>query len=85
MSNRSLIEINHDYTHEIQDHPEEFVKALVQYLRSGVVEERVNGHKQIFRGVAVFGMRHHSDPYEINWGGHKASYVVAPYKPKRGM
>lgn len=75
MSNRTLIEINHDNTHEIETRPEEFVAALTAYLRSGDVTRLPDG--VVFRGVRVLGIRHHSDPYSITWGGHREQYGKA--------
>jgi len=75
MSNRSLIEINHDHTHEIEKDPEKFVANLLHYLRAGALDRRL-GHdelsREVFRGVRVVGMRHHS--YSIRWGAVQDVY-----------
>ena len=70
MSNRSLIEINHDYWYTLKDDPEGFVMALRLYLGSANKDtaERLERF-----GIRVFGMRHHSYGFEINWGGIKVS------------
>ena len=70
MGNRSLVEINHDYTGEIKRDPEGFVRALTLYLQSGH-HLSARGLEQF--GVHVFGMKHHSDGYSIEWGGKKSS------------
>lgn len=70
MSNRSLVEFNHDYTGDIERDPEGFLQAILLYLRSGQAEEVSKGRREIFRGIRVFGMRHHSDGFAIEWGGH---------------
>src|SRR5262245_4811950 len=68
MSNRSLFEINHDYWHEIEARPEEFVKVLLYYLGNGdrKILERIPGR------LRCFGMRHHSEGFKIRWGAHCA-------------
>lgn len=67
MSNRSLIEINHDKVHAIEADHEGFVRALIDYLNSG---SRRDADPMKDFGATVFGMRHHSDPFHIEWGGH---------------
>jgi len=71
MSNRSLIEINHDYTHRIESEPLEFVRVVRECLRSGDFKRNDSELKNF--GLRVFGMRHHSDGFDINWGGKTAS------------
>lgn len=70
MSNRTLIEINHDFTHVIERHPEEFDCDIIRYLCNA---DQSNAERLLKYGIRVFGMRHHSDAFEINWGGIKAS------------
>ena len=66
MSNRSLIEINHDYAAVIGlNDPVDFKEALIRYLRSAN-QPHADDLKRF--GVRVIGMRHHSDPYRIKWG-----------------
>lgn len=63
MSNRTLIEINHDYARELRTPA--FLDALALYINSADRESR----EQLEQfGVRVFGMRHHSDGFEIRWG-----------------
>lgn len=66
MSNRTLIEINHDYCAEIKANPTQFMKAIVDRINSG-------GHAdtEIWPGVRAIAQRHHSDPYYIQWGGRE--------------
>lgn len=68
MSNRTLIEINHDFSGDIGRNPEAFLSALLSYLASASRDRvlELDGF-----GITVFGMRHHSDPYSIDWGSHK--------------
>lgn len=62
MSNRSLIEINHDYTHDLGA---DFMLALVRYLCSA--DKRTAGELERW-GVRVVGMRHHSDCFVVHEG-----------------
>jgi hypothetical protein len=66
MSNRTLIEINHDLSGVIERAPAGAVEhALLRYLRSASKE---NAAKLADYGIKVFGMRHHSEGFEIKWG-----------------
>lgn len=69
MSNRTLIEINHDCAHAIdRAGTGDFERALLRYLRSAGRDEA----KYLERyGVRVFGMRHHSEGFAIKWGCHE--------------
>lgn len=60
MSNRTLIEINHDYTSEMGGR---FLIALVQYMRSGSMS---SGNEDLEEfGVRIISQRHHSEKYHI--------------------
>lgn len=62
MSNRSLIEINHDV--DMTSMPD-FLKALAQYRCSACQETR----KDLERfGVRVISMRHHADKFYVKTG-----------------
>lgn len=63
MGNRSLIEINHDYADMIAKHPGQFLEAVLEHLRGGGTDAR-----ELFQGVRMLGMRHHTDGYTIKWG-----------------
>lgn len=67
MSNRSLIEINHDFSHLIEHDSEAFLLALGRYLRSGSTRNAVELERW---GVRVFGMRHHTEGFDIKWGSN---------------
>ena len=57
MSNRTLLEINHDLGAIIERDPEGFAAAIGMLLRSG------NPNRALERfGVSVGPTRHHSDP-----------------------
>lgn len=60
MSNRTLIEINHDFASDLGP---TFLDDLGRYLRSASREhaDRLRTH-----GVTVVGMRHHSSDYVIS-------------------
>lgn len=60
MSNRTLIEINHDYAHNIRDEPEHFAALMYRYLSSGS-PTRIAGYLHSHFGVTIGPMRHHSD------------------------
>lgn len=71
MSNRTLLEFNHDFGHRIADDPAPFLSALDDMIRGGPSDHNlpVLGHY----GVKWHGQRHHSDGFDIKWGGHKSS------------
>lgn len=60
MSNRSLIEFNHDFAGDLSV---EFVAALRRYLNSAS-RESAEGLERY--GVRVVGMRHHSSSYVMD-------------------
>lgn len=60
MGNRSLIEINHDYSFAVDDPA--FVAALGRYLRSATALAAADLERF---GVRVVGMRHHSETFII--------------------
>ena len=79
MSNRTLIEVNHDFAHDIEAHPVEFLQALAEHLRN------VEYHKlprELFRGVRVIGTRHHTESYAVKWGAYqeKSGQILANKK-----
>lgn len=63
MSNRTLIEINHDFGFKIEDAPARFVEALGAYLASA---SRENAQELERYGVRVIGMRHHSENFILD-------------------
>jgi hypothetical protein len=60
MSNRTLIEINHDYAGHLGDG---FKVALLRYLRSASAETAKDLEQF---GVRVIGMRHHSGNFILD-------------------
>jgi hypothetical protein len=66
MGNRSLIEINHDLFGVIDGAPTGALEqSLLRYLSSASKEDAA---LLACYGIKVFGMRHHSDGFEIKWG-----------------
>lgn len=57
MSNRTLLEINHDLAGEIARNPERFLSALLRLLASGQPNDGL-----VQFGVSVGPTRHHSEP-----------------------
>ncbi len=55
MSNRSMLEFNHDHAPFGAVETDRFLEGLRRYLSSG-------DPKHLPTGVTWFGMRHHSDP-----------------------
>jgi hypothetical protein len=62
MSNRTIVEFNHDYAGEIRKYPEQFVQLVGLALNSG--SEREWEPLERF-GVRQIVMRHHSDDAEV--------------------
>ena len=61
MSNRTLIEINHDFAGEVDKAPTgNFERLLLSYLRSASKE---SARELEHFGVTVLGMRHHSERF----------------------
>lgn len=65
MSNRTLIEINHDYVQDISNNRDAIVGFLLNYLTSGDARDFDN---LAYYGIRIVGMKHHSDPHSIKWG-----------------
>jgi hypothetical protein len=60
MSNRTLVEFNHDYSKEIRENVAEIMADLDGYLRA-LGAERFNA-KWAHHGVRIKHTRHHSEP-----------------------
>lgn len=74
MSNRTIVEFNHDYAHEIITDPDGFMQHIAEMLRCGV-----NGNPENKRGVELerqlerYGVRtvptvHHSEERRVTCG-----------------
>lgn len=71
MSQRTLLQFNHDQAHKIEREPAPFLSALGDLMRGGPSD-----HNLIVLGsygVTWHGQRHHSDGFNITWGGHKSA------------
>ena len=60
MSNRSLLEFNHDFAHTITSKPELFMASLASFLRSAD-DRQMEALKRF--GITWHGTRHHSEPW----------------------
>ena len=80
MSYRTLIEINHDFGHRIEDQPQRFVEDLGAYLAS---PSRGNAEELERWGVRVVGMRHHSGNFILDGtpDGFPVQYLERAKKP----
>ena len=70
MSIRSLIEINHDFTHRLD---ESFIDALERYLNSASAESADDLERY---GVRVISLRHHTGRYYLK--GEPDGFPVIP-------
>lgn len=66
MGFRTRFEFNHDLTGQIEDHPEEFIRALVGYLNSGFIEDSVPLERF---GVHREAMRHNTEDWPATGSG----------------
>jgi len=62
MSNRTLMEFNHDYAGQIEKNPDRFMLALNSYLNSA---DWGNAEELRMFGINVIEMRHHSGSYKM--------------------
>lgn len=78
MSNRTLLEINHDY--DLEEMPG-FLTALARYRRSAC-QEHAEALKRY--GVTVVGMRHHTEKFIIDGSadGFPVHYLTPSTKGK---
>lgn len=77
MSQRTLIEINHDYLHNIAHESDDFGVILTRLLKGSGRNGDAEDLETRF-GVRIFSRRHHGDAFDINFGGKKIS---EPYTP----
>lgn len=69
MSNRTLIELNHDYTPETDAEVLAFGQAIAAYMRSG-------DRRLLPKGVEFKWSRHHSDPCPMESSNVRATCRV---------
>lgn len=60
MSHRTIVEINHDYLHDLQVHPDELMR-FVDALKQGIH----NARKIAPSGIRILGERHHSETLKL--------------------
>jgi hypothetical protein len=58
MSTRTVIEINHDYLHDLLEHPDR-VQSFLLRLRGTTAAEHAP------TGIRILGQRHHSETLEL--------------------
>lgn len=69
MSNRSLIEFNHDCWPKIEADREGFAHAVLEMSRAGGTPEAVAALARF--GVTFVGTRHHSDRATVDYKYHR--------------
>lgn len=75
MSNRTLVEFNHDYCGTLDDR---FLGALQRYLKSASEEHA----SELGRwGVTVIGMRHHSGVFYLDREPDGFPVKIVPHRP----
>lgn len=67
MSQRTIVEFNHDLWFQIDDDPGGFVAAILQMLRSGSNGDNTRDDLRRY-GVQVAPTAHHTDTREANLG-----------------
>ena len=77
MSNRTFLEINHDYESAIREDPAGFVDAVLKGLSSGYPTAWLDAQRF---GVAYYTMAHHSDKCFViaNGAQYAASRLATP-------
>jgi hypothetical protein len=69
MSQRSIVEFNHDFAHEIDDRSEEFIEMLTRALNSGSKESWENLYYSFH--VTRYVQCHHSAVRHVVVDDHK--------------
>ena len=82
MSFRTILEINHDFTHMIQRDPIGFTQAMVDHCRSGGRPEYVEMLRLRY-GVTVVETVHHSTAVGGDHGEGEGAVSVL-FRPQRG-
>jgi hypothetical protein len=67
VSNRTLIELNHDLAGEIDRDPEAFLKAIRKHVNNIGYQELP---KRI-PGGRIIAARHHTESYAVVWGEYR--------------
>jgi len=62
MSIRTIIEINHDYAHDILSMPAEMFRGLIMQMALNQAADQDEIERQCeANGISILGSRHHSD------------------------
>jgi translation initiation factor 2 beta subunit (eIF-2beta)/eIF-5 len=69
MSNRTIIELNHDYGHAIQRDPETFIRFLLSHINSANDPETIASLRHY--GVVVVETVHHSTDRKVVIGNRE--------------
>lgn len=69
MSNRTLVEFNHDLWGSVADDPDGFAAAILEMLRGGGTPDIVRRLEHY--GITYVGQRHHSERVTIAYSHHK--------------
>lgn len=77
MSQRTLIEINHDFLWAIAHQSDDFGVILTRLLK-GCGRDGDKEELETKFGLRIFGRRHHGDAFDINFGG---TSIHEPYTP----
>ena len=62
MSTRTIVEINHDYAHRIEEEPESFVRDLMRYLGSAGEDNATRLERY---GIRLAWQGHHSNKRSV--------------------
>lgn len=66
MSNRTIVEFNHDLANEIDKDPDGFVRAISEMLNSGVNETECRRRRSLKKyGVTTTPTHRHSTEYHV--------------------
>ena len=61
MSQRTIVEFNHDFGHRINDDPNGFISLIMEVIRGGVTENTCETRRALRRfGVSTTPTHHHS-------------------------
>lgn len=66
MSQRTLLELNHDHTALIENNPDLFIKMVLAVMRDAQEGEHLPS------GLTYHGTRHHSESFRIQWGSYES-------------
>lgn len=75
MSQRTIVEFNHDMGRKIDDDPDGFVSAIREMIRAGVNDYPSEGREALrLFGVTTSPTHHHSDDASVSLGSRGRVY-----------